>query len=88
MCIVFFRFIARSVKHTLAEWIKSKTASPIMDNTQVFTEFMKMCFQAECGTIQVSFSYLLHAQENQDKNTVLYSYCFTPYGTSNKTPYY
>ena len=54
------------------------------------------CVNTRCSTYidyadeSQSFCYDMHnyTQENQAKNTVLYSYRFTTYGTSNKTPYY
>ena len=41
--------IAQGVKLTLAEWIKSITASSIMDDPQVFTEFMEVYSELERG---------------------------------------
>ena len=41
--------IAQGVKLTLAEWIKSITASSIMNDPQVFTEFMEVYSELERG---------------------------------------
>ena len=51
------------MKLTLEEWIKSITASSIMNNPQVFTEFMEVCSDVERGAdMQVSPSYVLHVK--------------------------
>ena len=56
-------FTAQSVNRTLAEWIKGITASSIMNNPQVFTEFMEVCSDVERGAdVQVIPSYVLHVK--------------------------
>ena len=55
--------IAQSVKLTLPEWIKAITASSIMNNPQVFTDFMETCFAIEHkADMQVNPSYVVHVK--------------------------
>ena len=51
-----------------------------------FIVLFSISLSCTCNDRYIGQHYL--PQENQAENTVPYSYRFTTYGTSNKTPYY